>query len=52
MEFGQRRILVRLLNRPWRRLARRFEGTPGVLGVRKSLTAAAKDDFWKVRKAA
>ena len=32
-------------------LARRFEGRPGVLGVRKSLTAAAKDDFWKVRKA-
>jgi FAD/FMN-containing dehydrogenase/Fe-S oxidoreductase len=32
-------------------LARRFEGAAGVLGVRKSLTAAAKDDFWKVRKA-
>ncbi len=32
-------------------LARRFEGRPGVLGVRKSLSAAAKDDFWKVRKA-
>ena len=32
-------------------LARRFEGCPGVLGVRKSLTNAAKDDFWKVRKA-
>ncbi|HMB08729.1 MAG TPA: FAD-linked oxidase C-terminal domain-containing protein, partial [Isosphaeraceae bacterium] len=32
-------------------LARRFEGRPGVLGVRKSLTAADKDDFWKVRKA-
>jgi FAD/FMN-containing dehydrogenase/Fe-S oxidoreductase len=32
-------------------LARRFEGATGVLGVRKSLTAAAKDDFWKVRKA-
>ncbi|MGZ3488862.1 MAG: FAD-linked oxidase C-terminal domain-containing protein, partial [Isosphaeraceae bacterium] len=32
-------------------LARRFEGCPGVLGVRKSLTSAAKDDFWKVRKA-
>lgn len=32
-------------------LARRFAGRPGVLGVRKSLTAAAKDDFWKVRKA-
>ena len=26
-------------------------GGPGVLGVRKSLTDAAKDDFWKVRKA-
>ncbi len=32
-------------------LAARFEGRPGVLGVRKSLTASAKDDFWKVRKA-
>src|SRR3954469_22197024 len=32
-------------------LARRFEGRPGVLGVRKSLSDAAKDDFWKVRKA-
>ena len=32
-------------------LARRFEGRPGVLGIRKSLTNAAKDDFWKVRKA-
>ena len=32
-------------------LARRFEGRPGVLGIRKSLTAAAKDDFWKIRKA-
>ena len=32
-------------------LARRFEGRTGVLGVRKSLSAAAKDDFWKVRKA-
>ena len=32
-------------------LARRFEGRPHVLGVRKSLTQAAKDDFWKVRKA-
>jgi FAD/FMN-containing dehydrogenase/Fe-S oxidoreductase len=32
-------------------LARRFDGRPGVLGVRKSLTAAAKDDFWKIRKA-
>ena len=32
-------------------LARRFEGRPGVLGVRKSLTSAAKDDFWTIRKA-
>jgi FAD/FMN-containing dehydrogenase/Fe-S oxidoreductase len=32
-------------------LARRFEGRPGVLGVRRSLTASAKDDFWKIRKA-
>ncbi len=32
-------------------LARRFDGRPGVLGIRKSLTSAAKDDFWKVRKA-
>ncbi len=32
-------------------LAGRFEGRIGVLGVRKSLSAAAKDDFWKVRKA-
>ena len=32
-------------------LASKFEGKPGVLGVRKSLTASAKDDFWKVRKA-
>ncbi len=32
-------------------LARRFEGRPGVLGVRKSLADAAKDSFWKVRKA-
>jgi FAD/FMN-containing dehydrogenase/Fe-S oxidoreductase len=32
-------------------LARRFEGRTHVLGVRQSLTAAAKDDFWKVRKA-
>ncbi len=32
-------------------LAALFEGRPGVLGVRQSLTAAAKDDFWKVRKA-
>ena len=32
-------------------LARKFEGRPGVLGVRKRLVDAAKDDFWKVRKA-
>lgn len=32
-------------------LARRFEGRPGVLGVRKRLADADKDDFWKVRKA-
>ncbi len=32
-------------------LARRFEGRPGVLGVRKSLSESAKDDFWKIRKA-
>src|SRR5207302_7082493 len=32
-------------------LARRFQGRPGVLGVRKSLTESAKDDFWKIRKA-
>ncbi len=32
-------------------LARRFEGRPHVLGVRKSLRDAAKDDFWKIRKA-
>ncbi|AGA25146.1 FAD-binding and (Fe-S)-binding domain-containing protein [Singulisphaera acidiphila] len=32
-------------------LARRFEGRPHVLGVRKSLGGAEKDDFWKVRKA-
>ncbi|MDR3632489.1 MAG: FAD-linked oxidase C-terminal domain-containing protein [Isosphaeraceae bacterium] len=32
-------------------LARRFEGRPGVLDVRLRLSAADKDDFWKVRKA-
>ncbi len=32
-------------------LAHRFEGRPGVLGVRKRLSDAARDDFWKVRKA-
>ena len=34
-----------------RDLAGRFEGRPGVLGVRTSLTDAEKDDFWKIRKA-
>ncbi|MDX2037212.1 MAG: FAD-linked oxidase C-terminal domain-containing protein [Isosphaeraceae bacterium] len=33
------------------RLARRFEGSAGVVGVRRSTTDAAKDPFWKVRKA-
>jgi FAD/FMN-containing dehydrogenase/Fe-S oxidoreductase len=32
-------------------LVGRFEGRPGVLGIRKRLTGAATDDFWKVRKA-
>lgn len=32
-------------------LARKFQGKPGVPGVRLSLTESAKDDFWKVRKA-
>ena len=32
-------------------LARRFAGTPGVLGIRTRLEGAADDDFWKVRKA-
>jgi FAD/FMN-containing dehydrogenase/Fe-S oxidoreductase len=32
-------------------LVGRFEGRPGVLGVRKRLIGAATDDFWKVRKA-
>jgi FAD/FMN-containing dehydrogenase len=32
-------------------LARKFVGRPGVLGVRKRLLDAGKDDFWKVRKA-
>jgi FAD/FMN-containing dehydrogenase/Fe-S oxidoreductase len=32
-------------------LAGKFEGQPGVLGVRTRLVDAAKDDFWKVRKA-
>jgi FAD/FMN-containing dehydrogenase/Fe-S oxidoreductase len=32
-------------------LAKRFAGRPGVLGVRQRLVDAAKDDFWKVRKA-
>ena len=34
-----------------RDLAARFEGRPGVLGVRTSLKDAEKDDFWKIRKA-
>ncbi len=33
------------------RLERLFAGQPGVLGIRKSLSEAAKDSFWKVRKA-
>jgi FAD/FMN-containing dehydrogenase/Fe-S oxidoreductase len=32
-------------------LASRFQGRPGVLGVRKRLVDADKDDFWKIRKA-
>jgi FAD/FMN-containing dehydrogenase/Fe-S oxidoreductase len=32
-------------------LVRRFEKSPGVLGIRQSLTESAKDDFWKIRKA-
>ncbi|MCA1686324.1 MAG: FAD-binding oxidoreductase, partial [Planctomycetia bacterium] len=32
-------------------LVRRFEGRPGVLGIRVTLSNAANDDFWKVRKA-
>jgi len=32
-------------------LARKFEGRPGVVGVRTRLADAGKDDFWKVRKA-
>ncbi|QEH33161.1 Anaerobic glycerol-3-phosphate dehydrogenase subunit C [Aquisphaera giovannonii] len=32
-------------------LVRRFEGRPGVVGIRKSLKDSAKDGFWKVRKA-
>ncbi|MFO0958882.1 MAG: FAD-linked oxidase C-terminal domain-containing protein [Isosphaeraceae bacterium] len=32
-------------------LSERFAGRPGVLGVRQSLTASSKDDFWKIRKA-
>lgn len=34
-----------------RDLARLFEGRPGVSDVRVRLADAAKDDFWKVRKA-
>ncbi len=32
-------------------LAAKFEGQPGVMAVRTRLVDAAKDDFWKVRKA-
>lgn len=32
-------------------LVRRFDGSPGVLGVRSSIADAAKDSFWKIRKA-
>ena len=32
-------------------LASKFDGRAGVLGVRRSLSAAAKDDFWAIRKA-
>ena len=32
-------------------LARKFEGKPGVIGVRSRLEDAEKDDFWQVRKA-
>jgi FAD/FMN-containing dehydrogenase/Fe-S oxidoreductase len=32
-------------------LARKFEGQPGVLGVRTRLADAGADDFWKIRKA-
>ncbi|MFO0951016.1 MAG: FAD-linked oxidase C-terminal domain-containing protein [Isosphaeraceae bacterium] len=32
-------------------LVRMFEGQPGVLGIRTTLSNAANDDFWKVRKA-
>jgi FAD/FMN-containing dehydrogenase/Fe-S oxidoreductase len=32
-------------------LERKFAGRQGVLGIRKTLTNAANDDFWKVRKA-
>jgi len=32
-------------------LARKFEGKPGVIGVRLRLQDAEKDDFWQVRKA-
>lgn len=32
-------------------LVRRIEGSPGLLGIRTTLADAAKDDFWKVRKA-
>jgi FAD/FMN-containing dehydrogenase/Fe-S oxidoreductase len=32
-------------------LVRKFEGKPGVIGVRSRLQDAEKDDFWQVRKA-
>jgi FAD/FMN-containing dehydrogenase/Fe-S oxidoreductase len=32
-------------------LVKRFEGRPGVLGIRSTLSNASNDDFWKVRKA-
>jgi FAD/FMN-containing dehydrogenase/Fe-S oxidoreductase len=32
-------------------LSRRFEGKPGVIGVRTRLQDAEKDDFWQIRKA-
>jgi FAD/FMN-containing dehydrogenase/Fe-S oxidoreductase len=32
-------------------LARKFDGQPGVLGVRTRLADAGADDFWKIRKA-
>jgi FAD/FMN-containing dehydrogenase/Fe-S oxidoreductase len=32
-------------------LSRKFQGKPGVIGVRSRLEDAEKDDFWQVRKA-